>query len=43
LIGGGAGAGAAVAAYTGKRKVRLPAETGLAFRLTKPVTVQMPG
>jgi hypothetical protein len=41
LIGGpiGAGVGTAVAYFTGKRDIRLPAETPLTFRLTQPVTI----
>ncbi len=41
LIGGpiGAGAGVAVAALTGKKDFRLPAETPLQFRLTEPVSM----
>ncbi len=41
LIGGpiGAGAGTAVAALTGKKNVRLAAETPLTFRLVEPVKV----
>jgi hypothetical protein len=41
LIGGpiGAGAGTAVAYFTGKKDIRLPAETPLTFRLTQPVTI----
>jgi hypothetical protein len=35
----GAGAGTAGAAYTGKKDIRLPAETALTFRLTRPVTI----
>lgn len=38
----GAGAGTAAAAITGKKEIRLPAETMLAFRLTEPVTVDVP-
>lgn len=40
-IGGalGAGAGTAGAAYTGKKDIRVPAETALTFRLTRPVTI----
>jgi len=43
LIGGpvGAGAGTLVAYLTGRRHVRLPAETPLTFRLTQPLTVDM--
>ncbi len=45
LIGGpiGAGAGTAVAFFTGKRDIRLPAETPLTFKLTEPVTVELKG
>jgi len=41
LIGGpvGAGAGTAAAFLTGKKNIRLPAETALTFRLTEPVTI----
>lgn len=41
LTGGpaGAGAGTATAAFTGKKDIRLPAETPLTFRLARPVTV----
>jgi len=39
--GVGAGAGTAGAAATGKKEIRLPAETLLTFRLTDPVTVDM--
>ena len=41
LIGGpiGAGAGTAVAFFTGKKDIRLPAETPLSFRLAEPVTI----
>jgi hypothetical protein len=41
LIGGpiGAGAGTAVAFFTGKKDIRLPAETLLSFRLAEPVTI----
>jgi hypothetical protein len=39
LIGGGAGAGVATAFITGKKNVRLPAETRLTFRLSEPVTI----
>jgi len=41
LIGGpvGAGAGTAVAYFTGKKNIRLPAETPLSFRLADPVTI----
>jgi hypothetical protein len=34
----GAGAGTAGAAYTGKKEVRVPAETTLTFQLVRPVT-----
>lgn len=42
LIGGpvGAGVGTAVAYMTGKRDIRLPAESLLTFRLVNPVTIQ---
>lgn len=42
LIGGalGAGAGTGAAAYTGKKDIRLRAETTLSFRLARPVTIQ---
>jgi hypothetical protein len=41
LIGAGAGAGAGTvgAAFTGKKNVRLPVETPLAFSLRAPVTL----
>ena len=41
LIGGpvGAGAGTAVAYLTGKKDIRLPAETPLTFKLSHPVTI----
>jgi hypothetical protein len=41
LIGGavGAGAGTAGAAYTGKKDIRVPAETTLTFELARPITV----
>ena len=41
LIGGaaGAGAGTAGAAYTGKKEIRMPAETTLIFHLARPVTI----
>lgn len=41
LIGSaaGAGAGTAGAAYTGKKDIRVPAETKLTFRLARPVTI----
>ena len=35
----GAGAGTAGAAYTGKKDVRVPAETTLTFQLVRPVTI----
>jgi hypothetical protein len=43
LIGGpvGAGAGTAVAFLTGKKNIRLPAETPLTFRLTSPVAIDV--
>jgi hypothetical protein len=43
LIGGpvGAGAGTAVAFFTGKKDIRLPAETPLTFRLTRPVAIDV--
>ena len=43
LIGGpvGAGAGLGVAMFTGKRDIRLPAESQLAFRLKEPLTVEV--
>lgn len=43
LIGGpiGAGAGTAVAFFTGRKDIRLPAETPLTFKLAEPVTVQL--
>ena len=45
LIGGpvGAGAGVAVAAITGKKNVRVPAETVMTFRLVEPVSVTPQG
>ena len=45
LIGGpvGAGAGTAVAAITGKKKVRIPAETVMTFRLAEPVNITPQG
>jgi hypothetical protein len=45
LIGGpvGAGAGLAVAAITGERNVRIPAETVLIFKLSEPVVVRVNG
>jgi hypothetical protein len=41
LIGSaaGAGAGTAGAAYTGKKDIRVPAETRLTFRLARPTTI----
>ena len=41
LIGGaaGAGAGTGAAAYTGKKDVRIPAESRLSFSLARPVTI----
>ena len=41
LIGGpvGAGAGLAAAAITGKKQVRIPAESAMTFRLAEPLTV----
>ena len=41
LIGGpvGAGAGLAVAAITGRKQVTIPAESGMTFRLTQPLTI----
>lgn len=43
LIGGpiGAGAGTAVAFFTGKKDIHLHSETPLTFRLTQPVTVKV--
>lgn len=45
LIGGpvGAGAGLAVAAMTGKKDIRIPAETVLAFELARPLVVEVKG
>jgi hypothetical protein len=45
LIGGpvGAGAGTAVAFLTGKKDIRLPAETPLTFKLAGPVTINAKG
>ena len=45
LIGGpaGAGAGTAVAFLTGKKDIRLPAETPLTFRLARPITIGAKG
>jgi len=37
----GAGAGLGVAMFTGKRDIRLPAESQLAFRLKDPLTVDV--
>jgi len=37
----GAGAGTAGAAITGKKRITLPAESRLTFRLTEPVTVKL--
>jgi hypothetical protein len=41
LIGGpiGAGAGTAAALFTGKKDIRVPAETHLTFRLARPATI----
>ncbi|MGH9713053.1 MAG: hypothetical protein ACRD5M_07120 [Candidatus Acidiferrales bacterium] len=39
----GAGAGTAGAAYTGKKDIRVPVETALTFRLTRPVTIPVKG
>jgi hypothetical protein len=41
LIGGpiGVGAGTAVALFTGKKDIRLPAETRITFRLAEPLTI----
>ncbi len=39
----GAGAGTATAAITGKKDIRIPAETVLTFRLTQPTTIQVKG
>src|SRR2546427_708057 len=43
LLGGpiGAGLGTAVAYFTGKREIRLPAETPLTFRLSQPLTIPL--
>ena len=41
LIGGPVGAGLGVAMFTGKRDIRLPAESQLAFRLKQPLTVDV--
>lgn len=45
LIGGpiGGGAGLAAAFLTGKRDIRLPAETPLTCQLSQPVTVEVTG
>lgn len=45
LIGGpvGAGAGLAVAALTGKKNIRIPAETVLVFELSDPVSIKVKG
>lgn len=45
LIGGpvGAGAGLAVAALTGRRDIRIPAETILVFELSQPVSIKVNG
>ena len=37
----GAGAGTAGAAYTGKKDIRVPAETALTFRLARPVIISV--
>ncbi len=37
----GAGAGTAVAFLTGKKDIRLPAETPLTFKLAYPVTIEV--
>ena len=44
LIGGpiGAGAGTAAAFLTGKKDIRIPAETELTFRLAEPATITVP-
>lgn len=39
----GAGGGTAAAAATGKKQIRLPAETRLSFPLTQPLTIQVKG
>jgi hypothetical protein len=39
--GAGAGAGPAGAAYTGKKDIRVPAETTLTFQLVRPVTISI--
>ena len=43
LIGGalGAGGGTAAAAATGKKQIRLPAETKMSFTLAQPVTIKV--
>lgn len=45
LIGGpiGAGAGTAVAYFTGKKDIRLPAESQLTFKLAQPVSIPAVG
>ncbi len=45
LIGGpvGAGAGTAAAFFTGKKDIKLPAETPVTFRLAEPVTIEVQG
>jgi len=45
LIGGpfGAGAGTAAALLTGKKDIKLPAETHLTFKLAEPVKVNVRG
>ena len=45
LIGGpvGAGAGTAAAFLTGKKDIKLPAETPVTFRLAEPVTIEVKG
>jgi hypothetical protein len=45
LIGGpiGAGAGVAVAALTGKKDIKIPAETVLEFELSDPVSIKVEG
>jgi hypothetical protein len=45
LIGGpiGAGAGTAAAFLTGKKDIKLPAETHLTFKLAQPITVNVKG
>jgi len=45
LIGGpiGAGAGTAAAFLTGKKDIKLPAETPLTFKLADPITVEVGG